>query len=62
MEVLADLGWEPKTGQDIGRGSGNPRTGGELYFRRRIEDARRKLKVGVPAQPAGHPSQTTKIP
>jgi type I restriction enzyme R subunit len=50
MDNLAELGWEPKTGQDIGPGSGERRNWGELYIRPRIEKAVRSLNVGVPEQ------------
>lgn len=33
MEELADLGWEPKSGQDVGPGSGERQSWGELYIR-----------------------------
>ena len=48
LEILAELGWEPKTGHDIAPGSGERESWEDLHIPSRMFDALRRLNPEVP--------------
>ena len=49
MEELAELAWEPKTGKDIAKGSGERESWSELIIPWRLRDAIARINPGLPA-------------
>ena len=50
LEILAELGWEPKTGQEIAPGSGERESWEDLHIPCRMLDALRRLNPHVPSE------------
>ena len=49
MDELGELAWEPKTGKDIAKGSGERESWVELIILRRLWDAIARINPGLPA-------------
>jgi len=50
LEVLAELGWTPRTGESIAPGSGERDSWEDLAIRPRLVDALHRLNPGVPSE------------
>jgi type I restriction enzyme R subunit len=49
MDELAELAWEPKTGKEIAKGSGERESWSELIIPWRLRDAIKRINPGLPA-------------